>query len=451
MGIWITYTLVTGMLLAIMYIVYRWLIAREKQPALNRIIILGCFTLAATLPLLDLASQSNLYGGHIVAGQLTVTGIDVNNNSPTFSLSNVLINTFMYIYLAGAFLIFSSMMAGQIKILWIINHGQKIKHAGYILVLTDQRVTIPFSWHRYIVMNRDDYNSKACASILAHELTHVARRHSIDLIIANIFCVAIWYNPAVWCMAAELRSTHEYEADQNVLNQGYAPRDYQLTLIKKAVGKSFPVLANSLNHSNLKKRITMMQKSNSTKSRRARVLALIPAAALGLAVINTPLVSNALERLSDSRMEILSNHKDSENLSLNNLQENFGNMMSDSNMPDDNNVVKAAEKMPQFPGGEIAMMEFLRDHIQFPESEMNRAEGRYRVVVTFVVKATGKIGDISIVRSEGEAFDNEAKRVVSLFPDFIPGTVDGKPVSVTYTLPVVFAVHEKDNTSDKAK
>ena len=184
----------------------------------------------------------------------------------------------------------------------------------------------------------------------------------------------------------------------------------------------------------------MMQKSNSSKSRRARVLALIPAAALGLAVINTPLVSNALERLSDSGTEILISHKGSENLSLNNRAESS----SDTTAPDDKKPVKAAESIAQFPGGDGEMFKFINENIKFPESEMDRPAGRYRVILTFQVEADGKVGEITIVRSEGEAFDNEAKRVVKLFPKFKPATIDGKPVKSALTFPVVFAVTDKD-------
>lgn len=440
MGTWIAYTLVAGLLLAVMYIVYKWLMAGEKQPTLNRYVILGCYVLAATLPLCDLAHHSNIYGGNIAVGQLTAVGIDMVNASSISSVSGILINFCMYIYLAGVIAILSYLIVGQIKILRIIKQGEKINCSDYTIVLTEDRNLIPFSWHGFIVMTHSDYYSDACASILTHELTHVARRHSIDLILTNLFCVAIWYNPAVWKMEAELRSAHEYEADQSVLLQGHAAHEYQLILLKKAVGRSFPVLANSLNHSNLKKRITMMQKSNSTKSRRARVLALIPATALALAVINTPLVSNALERLSDTDLSALSTRKVNENSSENNYltAQQTQQAQATKGSPQDDVVYDKPDVLPQFPGGEVAMMKFLMENLQYPESEMKR-EGKFRVIVGFIVTSEGKIGDIKIINSQGEAFDNEARRVVGIFPAFTPGKVDGKPVAVSYVLPIVFA------------
>lgn len=87
---------------------------------------------------------------------------------------------------------------------------------------------------------------------------HLQCRHWIDLIIAESVAVLLWYNPVGWLMRNELQTIHEYEADEAVLSSGINAREYQILLIKKAVGSRFPSIANSLDHSNLSKRIKMM-------------------------------------------------------------------------------------------------------------------------------------------------------------------------------------------------
>ena len=439
MGNWLSYSLECNLILLLMYITFRLLLSREKQAAFNRLVILASFLVAAVLPSLPSIAWSNGTQGNILIGRPVIVDFHNSVSETITPLALPLFKTIVVIYLLGVAVTLVVMAINIIKTFSLIKSGRKTTVAGIDVVIIDKKI-IPFSIFNKAIISTVDYNSPAKASILTHELAHIRFKHSYDLIIANLFCIALWYNPATWLLAAELRATHEYEADAEVLKSGQSKREYQYTLLKKAIGRSFPVLANSLNHSNLKKRITMMQKSNSSKSRRARVLALIPAAALGLAVINTPFVSNALERLSDSGMDIVLNHKGSENLSIN----NHAVSSADTTTPDDKNVVKAAEKMPEFPGGEQAMFKFLIDNMKFPESEMNRPAGRYNVVVSFIVDADGKIDDIEIIRSQGEGFDNEAKRIVSLFPKFTPGTVGGKPVAVSYTLPVVFSLTEKD-------
>lgn len=80
-------------------------------------------------------------------------------------------------------------------------------------------------------------------------------------------CCAVlhWFNPAVWLLKQELQNVHEYEADESVIAHGVDAKHYQLLLIKKAVGaQRFTSMANSFDHSKLKKRITMMLKQNRT-------------------------------------------------------------------------------------------------------------------------------------------------------------------------------------------
>ena len=100
-------------------------------------------------------------------------------------------------------------------------------------------------------------------------------------------------------------------------------------------------------------------------------------------------------------------------------------------------VFKAVEQMPTFPGGDAELMKWLRDHIQYPTVAMeNNIQGR--VVVQFVVTKTGKVGEVKVVRSVDRDLDKEAIRVCKSLPDFVPGRMNGQAVNVWYTLPVQF-------------
>ena len=100
-------------------------------------------------------------------------------------------------------------------------------------------------------------------------------------------------------------------------------------------------------------------------------------------------------------------------------------------------VFQSVEQMPQFPGGEVALMKFLQSHINYPPmAAENNVQGR--VVVQFVVDKTGKVGEVKVVRSVDKDLDKEAVRVCKSLPKFTPGRQNGQPVSVWYTLPVTF-------------
>ncbi len=111
---------------------------------------------------------------------------------------------------------------------------------------------------------------------------------------------------------------------------------------------------------------------------------------------------------------------------------------------DENEIFKSVEQMPQFPGGEAALMKYIDSHIQYPpEAAKNNIQGR--VILQFVVDKTGEIGEVKVVRSVDKELDEEAVRIIKTLPKFIPGRLNGQAVAVWYTLPVTFKLPQKGN------
>ena len=100
-------------------------------------------------------------------------------------------------------------------------------------------------------------------------------------------------------------------------------------------------------------------------------------------------------------------------------------------------VFTSVEQMPQFPGGDEALMKFLSSHINYPPmAAENNVQGK--VILQFVVGKDGRVGEVKIARSVDKDLDKEAMRVVKSLPKFIPGRQNGQAVPVWYTLPVSF-------------
>lgn len=105
--------------------------------------------------------------------------------------------------------------------------------------------------------------------------------------------------------------------------------------------------------------------------------------------------------------------------------------------PVEEKVFDVVEQMPQFPGGDAALFEYLSNHIKYPTiAEENGVQGR--VIVTFVVERDGSITDVKVVKSVDPSLDREASRVVKGMPRWIPGKQNGSAVRVKYTVPVTF-------------
>ena len=119
------------------------------------------------------------------------------------------------------------------------------------------------------------------------------------------------------------------------------------------------------------------------------------------------------------------------------VREHKDEVIVEEKKPEPEKVFTAVEQMPQFPGGEAALMKYLSNNINYPTMAMeNNVQGR--VIVQFVVTKSGKVGEVKIARSVDRDLDREAVRVCKSLPDFIPGKMNGQAVNVWYTLPVSF-------------
>lgn len=432
MGEFVSYTFQSGLVLLGCYLAYKWLLAWRNEPRFSRSIILGCYCLALIVPALNLSGLRASFepGGIVEIGTPTVE-IVVDGVAGKVANAWPIVK---WIYLSGMFIVLIATVIAWLKMSGLVARGERLDFNGRKLVVIDDDRLSPMSWMGYIIMSQRDFEGESFETIVSHEIAHLNHHHTIDLVVAQLYVIVMWYNPASWLMARELRAVHEFQADKRVIECGADAREYQLLLVKKAVGPSFPALANSMNHSNLKKRITMMQKSKSSKRSRLCALSIVPAIVLGMSVTQIPAVAGGLEALSASKTEVnvLSECKVTEN---------------PQNEVKNERVLQSAETMPQFPGGEQALLKFISENITFPESEYDNI-GTHLVIVKFEVGADGKVANPEVVRSQGEAFDKAALDVINKLPAFKPGTVNGEPVAVWYTLPVKFKTQKNTKSND---
>lgn len=243
-------------------------------------------------------------------------------------------------------------------------------------------------------------------------------------------------------MRNELQAVHEYEADNGVVTGGANVRDYQLLLIQKAVGSRFPSIANSLDHSNLSKRIKMMLRKKSSPVQRWRAIAAVPALALTAVVFFNPGVAEALESLSTAKVTnyVAIMQEEPAAAAVAEPEQSPIALPSQSGEGDDG-VYRSAETMPQYEGGEAALMKFIASNLKWIPGGKNG-----RLIVQFVVKKDGTVGDVKAVRSLSPEQDAEAERVVRMLK-FTPGMMQGKPVNVWYTLPVSFRETKQSNSN----
>jgi TonB family protein len=363
----------------------------------------------------------------------SITTLSATDGTVRTSDGNIVALTLILIYSAGVLFFIVTSIFAWIKLRRVVKSGDSIKYNNHNLVIIDDERIAPFSWCNNIVTNKTDYE-QAGEMILAHESLHIEQHHQIDLVVSQFFIIWQWYNPAAWLLRSELVAIHEYQADMNVLASGFNARDYQIMLLKKAVGKQFPAFANSIYHSIIKKRITMM--SNKKRCRFAKFggFALVPAVALTIAAFNMPFMASAMSELNSAKLPTFSKRStttvDASNSEVTrNVQ--ISNVIFEEN-------VAETETQPEFPGGESAMWDFLIKNLKWP-SDASQSKISTRTIVQFNIGTDGTISDVTILQSSGyDYFDKEAIRVINLMPKWTPGKSDGKPVASTFKLPIRF-------------
>ena len=170
----------------------------------------------------------------------------------------------LYIYLFGVTIFSLSLLFQLGYITWeIITARDKSRDGNYTIVTTSGKKA-PCSFFRYIFIYPDDYDFETYEQIIAHEKTHVRLGHSIDLLLAELAIIVLWFNPLIWLFRREIEKNNEYQTDAVLLERARFPRDrYQFSLLQLAVPNKPLNITTNYNQSLIKQRIIMM---NSKKS-----------------------------------------------------------------------------------------------------------------------------------------------------------------------------------------
>lgn len=459
MGIFLVYILKSAACLAVFYLFYKLLMSRDTFHRFNRFALLGLLVLSSVLPLVEVSVNEpvGVQETMLTLEQLLLLA-DVEEGQETVvaqPATALWVRVALLVYLTGIvfFAVRNLWSLGRLGALLRRGRLERVSdylpgRAEHVRLVVHDRDIAPFSWMRYIVLSRKDLEENG-REILIHELAHIRNRHSWDLLLADLCIFVQWFNPAAWLLKQELQTLHEYEADETVLREGVDARKYQMLLIKKAVGTRLYSMANSFNHSSLKKRITMMLKEKSNPWARVKYLYVLPLAALAVTAFARPEVSAVTDEISSAKVNDLAE------MVKTNLPESVVEAVKDTLPPgvihvpqevkDDlkgTPVFEVVEQMPEYPdGGMAGLMEYFKKNMRYPEAA-KEAGMQGRVTVQFVVNKDGSISGAKVLRSVEPDFDAEAIRLVNAMPKWKPGMQDGKPVPVKFTVPVKFMLDE---------
>lgn len=458
------YFLKVNVAFVLLYAFYRLFFYRDTFFKLRRTILLAFFGVSLLYPLMNIqdwireqepmAEVIQMYSA--ILPETTITP----DNVPETDWHGLLLSGVSYLYWGGV-------LALLLRFLVQLSSILLLARKSAVMQIYDTRVHIldrpagPFSFFRLIFLHPGSHSDKEIDEILTHEGTHVNQWHSIDVIICELICIVCWVNPFVWLLKREVRHNLEYLADDTVLESGYDSRSYQYHLLGLAhTNKSATSLSNSFNMLHLKNRISMMNKKRSHSIGRAKYLIFIPIVGGLLIFSNIDALARITDELVESSFaeaflpEAMQLGKPMQLLPVVNdetpVQTRGEYVLSKEELEAikkaENQVFTVVEKMPEYPGGQKALLKYLASNVKYPESAIKEGiEGR--VSCSFVVRKDGSISDAEVIRGVSPALDMEALRIVNAMPAWSPGEQRGKVVNVRYTVPVTFRLGNKKQTS----
>ncbi len=450
------------------YLFYKLLLSRETFHRFNRAVLLGLMAASLLLPVLHVYRSHPTVSSEAMAvvEDLVVQGSVVQENAPS-GLSAV--QVLLVVYLAGVAFFFLREVRSLFCLSRLLHKGRRETTPDGLRLTVLPGDVSPFSWFGNIVISEEDL--AGCSNeILVHERAHASKLHSADILFCNLLIIFQWFNPAAWLFKAELQDVHEYEADEAVLRSGADAAGYRMLLIRKAVGERLFSLANNLTHSSLKKRLAMMLAKKSNPWRRVKTLVTLPIAALAVMVFATPRAESIVADISDESERLLAGmpvaaglvsgqdaaapaksaggtvaNSETGDARRGNTADRGTVAVRDSSGIDApgnslrQSVYDVVDEMPSFPDGMSALSGFIYTNLRYPE-EAARENITGRVVVSMTIEKDGTVTNPVVSKSVNPLLDNEALRVVRAMPKWNPGRLEGRPVSVRYTIPITFKI-----------
>ena len=302
------------------------------------------------------------------------------------------------VYGVGVALCMGSIVLQMVNILNIRRVGQMTTFDGVNIVRSQQNIA-SFSLFKtiYIGNNTADID---LPTIVAHERSHIAHKHSVERVVMEIFMALLWWNPFVWIASRRLVEAHEFEADNDVIGSGCDANLYVATLLKHLFGYS-PEIANGLHNSLTKKRLKMILKGNSGRYALLRKVAVIPVLGVLFALFSLTTKEAVAQDVQQSKVEV-------EVTEINDYQDFY---------------------------------RWVVMNVQYPSAAREQSLSG-SVIASLTIDTDGNVKDVKIVKSDNELFSKEVSRVLAKAPAWRPFVKDGKRVEVKYMLPVNFVLDD---------
>lgn len=462
---WWQYLLLVNLYLVLFYGFYGILLRSETFFHLNRIYLVTSALLSFFIPLMHNDWISNLFITQKVQQTISfyASPISVYHVNPVGGHHFTIGALMVIIYAAGTFFLTVRLISQLISLRKVINEPE------------------PSSAFAFFKNTRLGANSENHDIIAAHEDVHARQWHSADIMLIEAIAIINWFNPVVYFYRLAIKHIHEFIADEQALENGTTKTEYALLLLSQTLkAPAHELVTPFFNHSLLKRRIIMLQKSRSTYMALLKYGLSAPLFMMMLVLSSAAIIkSRPLKLLNHTVAEIFSTPAGftgtskivKKNVTLAEDKSAVKKMIpadsvSEANVPVRDNIPEARsatasevhsdhvmltfEREPQFKGGMLRFYQFLALNLRYPE-KMLRYDIQGNVIISLTVEKDGSLSDIKSVKDVGYGSAEEAIRVLKRSPKWLPGYQNGEPVRVRYMLPISFNLKKADSGETVSK
>lgn len=275
------YLLKASTVIFIFYICYKLFLQRETFFKSNRLFLLVGLVTAVIFPFIVIP----VYIEYVPVVQNIIVSKDVVTQTSiekTFNFSQLL-----YLIYGVGTLFFLIKLGVEFTSLWLLLKKNKTSKIGGFTFIETHKNVPPFSFFKYIVYNKTQFDDKELSHIINHEKVHAKQYHSFDILFVQFSSAFFWFNPFIWLYKKELQQNLEFIADKEAQNISKCEKSYQTLLLKSSVPNYQLALANNFYNSLIKKRIVMLHKSKSNKLNLLKYALVLPLLAIFLMNANT--------------------------------------------------------------------------------------------------------------------------------------------------------------------
>lgn len=431
----IDYVIKIIMLQVLFLLLYDLFLSKETFFQKNRIYLLVTFLLTFLLPVIKLSWFQKVFSDEtsILLSEIVLSPKEVLEQTFILTPQENILPYGIILFWAGVLVFLILFLIKVVRIHALITKNHVEQKEQYSLV-TIPNTSNAFSFFRYIFLG-DKINSDERRDIISHELIHMKQKHSLDLMLFEVFKIIMWFNPFIYLYQKRISLLHEYLSDSAMIKS--LQRD---TYINKLLSDLFDVEKFSFvnqfyKHSFIKKRIIMIKKMKSNPVRQLKYLLILPLFICAL-FYNATTVDRTNKDLEKENKVLISK---------NTLLKNADTIKELSNAV----PFAIIEKVPVFPGCEEVETEgkrrqcfskktqqhFVSNFDSSLPNKLKLAPGKKRMVMNFKVDKKGNVTEVE-VRGPHPELEKEALRILKLLPKMKPGKQRGKNVAVRYTLPM---------------